>query len=664
MSKNKKVTDFFKPQSASEATPRSSQNLGPNAHFLTRTPTGPKDISLGPSLPKSSTSAIYPTPPNGTTTSNLPHLDAIHTSAPLQGSSQETPKSAGSGQRVLKNGIIVIKSSDDEEDSLSDSSLEDLDVILSREIPNFNQSKYKENGSGTGVTPARQATQPKVVIRTSERRRASPSPLPPVTKYKFSINSLVANTEMKAETESEVAKAKAKLEMLKKANDKCYMDALDELSKLDDKDNLLSSIIDDENEEDKSKHMDKVMNAISRTEAFHHEKSWSFFRSSEDGRHIKAPDFPSEAVSDKRLDILKGRNPCSRRYAFLSGLPIEPIISKILPDEIILWMLDLISIEPRKDLRRSYVNTLEAADRTPLILSPTKIRSLFELIGARSEAVDTSKPTNPTEQLETDKLLALLELLCKVSTRLTQDSKDYVALIISRLALDSFLMKNPRTCRAIESSMATFLDYDDEQGLDVSLIRLGEKIFETVQDSHLRQRLLQNMPLLTTASIELRARLSLSFFFNDASYLGKPASNSEYIEKITTKLQTSHKSINRQTDYSELAAIACILDIAIAAVPQPSKLSDFTAIRVFNEKVDALAQAVRDISAKIMNSGASAMTRTEAKQSLEDLEHFLLQTVRTQPPPRKTVYGEFRYDDEQAARQAIKRFLGGPQAST
>lgn len=163
--------------------------------------------------------------------------------------------------------------------------------------------------------------------------------------------------------------------------------------------------------------------------------------------------------------------------------------------------------------------------------------------------------------------------------------------------------------------------------------------FSQVKDAQLRLQLLRCIPAISPRLGLLRRRLALASFFDDTSYLDKQLPKLIRFKKITSHLRRPEFTINGDTDYLQLVAMISILDIGLddGDPPDSGLVPDLE--NRFNENVDSLADMIKGMVAKIVDSGASHMTRTEAKDGLDAFQARLLYAVRTKPRPKLTLFG-------------------------
>lgn len=207
--------------------------------------------------------------------------------------------SVSSSQRVIKNGKVVVTSSDgDDTDSLS--SLDDPDDLL-RMFTSSSRPTTKDCEKEHIVSPARPLNQsPKP--KTTGTKKPSSSKAPP--SYKFSLQSLVTDAVDDNEVESSIAKIKKALESSENAANGTPGGG-NKGQKGEIRQEMLASAIGLE-EGDTS--LQRMMDAVNRTDAFSHDLSWSFFEDQAAHHQTLSPEpFPVHVVSDDpAVTFLKG----------------------------------------------------------------------------------------------------------------------------------------------------------------------------------------------------------------------------------------------------------------------------------------------------------------------------------------------------------------------
>lgn len=329
--KSRDITDFFKPFAQSRnKRPRSvddaEDTITVSSSRASKLPNNASPASLSKDVSVSSPkSGNIPRP--GETTSITIRSPSKSTKAPtiqpftssfgnLDGSGDksnwnheastdtavEAPISGeASTQRVVKNGQVIIRSSDDE-DSASSASLDDLADLLGRREPSPSSSPLPEQ-SPPKIEPKEERN---LRSRSKGARismtKAGSTALPSVTSYKFSLDSLVTDTVDDNEVEAGVAKARSTFNALQEGNGEASSGSNSNKELNED---VLASVVDQEEEGAGFK---RLLNAVRRTEALNQEKTWSFFsrRTSLQGRS-PCEDFPCHAIKSTGWEsVLKG----------------------------------------------------------------------------------------------------------------------------------------------------------------------------------------------------------------------------------------------------------------------------------------------------------------------------------------------------------------------
>lgn len=165
--------------------------------------------------------------------------------------------------------------------------------------------------------------------------------------------------------------------------------------------------------------------------------------------------------------------------------------------------------------------------------------------------------------------------------------------------------------------------------------------------------MLQNIPAYSPRLSLLRRRLALAFFFEDELFLQKKPEDTIDFNSIVRHLQKSCFIIQNTTDYAELAALIAILSIGVDNGDPPPVGSNKQAETAFNADVDLLASGIKGIFTQIVDTGASHMKRTEAKEVLEAFQSQLLYAIRTKAKPKMTIWGEPIVDRQQKSIKEI-----------
>lgn len=208
-----------------------------------------------------------------------------------------------SSQRMVINGEIIIKNSDDESDS--EASLEDIDELLvarkpTSALPAVSRSHELSSPGPTGQN--RSVTRSKTKGAISDRTLQSSSNIPARPAYKFSLISLRRQNEQNEATEAGTLQAWSLLDSVEEniTSQRKPQISGTEAQKIDA--DLMTSVLKEKGE---NEDIGRLMTAIQRTEAFHRCKTWSFFEAKNDQR--LGPDFKFPKTLEMRWHkILSG----------------------------------------------------------------------------------------------------------------------------------------------------------------------------------------------------------------------------------------------------------------------------------------------------------------------------------------------------------------------
>ena len=296
MSRSRSITDFFdRPRfpSTSSKPPQLRASNPSKAH--TTSSQSPSRVELSSPLAESNPSTSSDTPAeNCGTHLKEPLLDSAG-DKPAEKASRQTFKSArttrdssvggsfSSSQRLVRDGIEIVTGTDSEEtDSVE--SLEDVDELLRRfTCPKDN---YPEKPSKGSSTDTRVDLRPKC---GKPQSKFSPSETV-VPKYKNTLDRLVTEAVDDHETEAGVAKLKAAIEAENSWNGADARPDGRQERKL--REDMLAAALGDMDDE---LGLERLLDAVRRTEAFEQEKSWLFFDHEAD---VPPPrEFPRDAIS-------------------------------------------------------------------------------------------------------------------------------------------------------------------------------------------------------------------------------------------------------------------------------------------------------------------------------------------------------------------------------
>jgi len=443
---------------SSQQTPSSQPKLPTRTIYI---PTPDKYVDSEQPRPSCASLQIPPVRIAGNTTNSearphIPNIPSLDTTLPQRDIVPASQTVLTSSQRIVKDGEIMIRNSDDE----SDDSLEDLDKLFGGDRDAKRSSSQSNAQSPDPNEKLGMKTRRKGVKGKSAGDPTSTLPLIP-KKYKYSLEALGKQREQDEAARRDLNRARLLFESLEQRTA-----SADGKSRVCDTD-FIESIMKEHGDEDD---IGRLRNAIYRTEALEQGKSWSFFDDGAEEPLFENSDFL--ALKDKRLPQIFGQH-LSRQQAFLSGFAGEYAMKAGLPEEIILWIMDEVCLEPRDDLRQSYISTLsDATKHFTQLLVPKYIDQVFRRLGATAVAVNVETTVEPyvilSQNVKTTSrpnLLSILILLGSVAGGLAANSRIHLLNIFCRLALDQSLGKDCHAISALEEAFVSLVASIPEENL-------------------------------------------------------------------------------------------------------------------------------------------------------------------------------------------------------
>lgn len=245
--------------------------------------------------------------------------------------------------------------------------------------------------------------------------------------------------------------------------------------------------------------------------------------------------------------------------------------------------------------------------------------------------------------------------------------------MLSRLLLDASVVKSFEINELVKTSLSALFDCLPKEGQNQEVIlqrpfvqiqskpmsiqqlqAISTKIYSFVEDSTLRLQMLQNIPSSSPQLSDFRRRLALAFFFENEDYLCKASKDLIDMKAIARQLRKPRFKIRNDTDYTELAALVAILNIGFDNGNPPLPGSDKQKSDHFNRWIDSLSDCIHAMFSHIVDTGASHMKRTQAKQVLELFHSKLLYDIRTKPKPKTMMFESSKTDGDQ---ESLNKFL-------
>lgn len=342
------------------------------------------------------------------------------------------------GPPAIQSSRDRVINGSDEEDSNSDSSVEDIYVALQHQSrPKFSDS------AANGFKPLEKSR------ARNKRTRILVQPSPSKPKYKFDMKTLIEQAERHKATE---ASALSMNELLDAADN----DSQDNGQEVAG-DSILQSVF-AEKEKD-GVDPGKFLLAVKRTEATRSEKVWYFFDSVRDNSSKSRP-LPACTEIDGWKAMLA--DPQSRDQVLLSGFARDMVaLEGSLDNALFRWMLDEICFEHRSNLRAAYCAVLAVTEeQIGLFMSREVIKGIFGNLGAKKAASDMneelkliSKDQSPYEGHDWTTLADLIAFIGRISKYLSIETTSYVMCMVTRLCIDSVVIEDINLLAAVQQTM-------------------------------------------------------------------------------------------------------------------------------------------------------------------------------------------------------------------
>jgi len=568
-----------------------------------------------------------------------------------------------STQSVFEDGKVVVVRGSDGDDSDSLSSLDDIlgrrksETATSSSSPlELDADEYEAERIRTIFRFTSGRSQP-LVGRDKLRELYSKE-----KDHKVDIGSLMVDHIDDQEIEGNVAKAIQGYEASKQEEERSR--AQGDIDR-----NLLAAVVAEA--PGASDDMSRLMSAVERTEALNIDRSWSFFGP----RGPQTPTVkPVEIVTNVQWNNWwreSLQDDECRSRTFLSGYIGEAWSYGQLPDEFIQWTFENIAQEPKDELRRSYVQAFRQvkSEWVRSQVDPATVGRIFLSIGASQNSVSCEDLIEPAAYISRSHeapdyrhLLSVIEMFLVMAPHLEASAHQKLLAIMARLSLDAHIMADARVSVAVEDGLAELIELStqkDNPAVAQSFVTdLGTCLIDPTLQAQLLKHILSTSPLTACIRIQLAHRFLLgtnwAFEVDVASTFIDITALTCYLD--SGAFDTTFRSPSRRPDYANMTAQTYILDIAIADGGRPASFASRIDEVAFNRKVDKLADRVKAIFASIADTGASHMRRTEAKEALQALHYRLLYAVRTEPRPKKNVFGG-RDGDEYRAEERSKGFM-------
>jgi len=489
---------------------------------------------------------------------------------------------------------------------------------------------------------------------------------------KFDIRGILGDHFDDQETEEKVKKARGYYEESTKPQSQ------DRSWEMDRK--LLATVA---TTEDGDEGVSRLLTAVQRQEVLGSDLIFSFFRvsSANDQVDVLKAETPLPATGVPH-GLWRPKDDRSRSRTYLSGHIAELAAKRELGNEILRWAFHNVVHEQHDGVRQAYVNCLSKASAswTRSNITAADVKRVFQELGSEPANLQGSGAIKPMHRSSKDSsvrnpkyLLAAIQLFQAICQDMDFAALSKLTSIVCRLAIDQQLMSDGLVCVKVEELLQTMLSFTDFDTQSHVVDRILEDVGRQLETPLLQSHLLTHILPVSPTACQTRVLLAQAFLFGvDNLDLDEPAPFEINLEALTRLVTTSpffnttrHKSSD-PLDYVSLRSLAHILDVAIGDGGRSPSFSSRADEIAFNRSVDRLADAVRATFISIVDTGASHMSRTEAKDVLQALYWRLLYSVRTEVRPKKNIFdpktGKTRDGEtmraEERGRDFLKNFLG------
>ncbi|PVH99246.1 hypothetical protein DM02DRAFT_656590 [Periconia macrospinosa] len=606
----------------------------PHSHFSKQTSPKPNDSQT--------TNSTNTNPPRNTTSNN-----------PSFTTSQSSAHSGSTSKRVVSNGEDVVLNSDSDSDSLPE-----LDWNISSKPLNVQK--------------------PKPTIYENDLRK------PPEQRKKNgkAFINFFQDAQRIAQSERQIAEVKADLEK----------PAVEEplSTRFDINEDTLENIIRDDDDPDKAK---KLLQAMRRTNALQTDSVFHLWRRDWADDVMSSRPFPIDSLPNHQWTSIFEET-SSRNQAFASGFALQIFRMQHLPIELASWMIDQSTSSAFHILGLPLTTSIQNhPGHLQTLLDRARISAIFNGIGADPLCLDQQQPVAPSFEFEDearipfpDSLNQICRLLQTTARCLNLDASSHILYILFHVCMDVSVASDATTLGIVQHTIENIIcNVSDNQDLASILNDIVPSFLKRVDHPVLQCQLIESLPAISPFTAYLQRHLALSFLLHPKT-IKTPLQDHTIPILLDEYLQnSSHFLVDKNTNYTHLAARLTMLDIAIgpglSSVPYqpllslpPSPIGEEAMVlpthltgdeKTFNEQVDALAHHIEFISSSIVESGGIVdLSRLQAKDCSERIYHRLQNAVRIGGKKKYNIFGTNEVDFDRAvwkgfAKISAKRNVNG-----
>ncbi|KAF2737545.1 hypothetical protein EJ04DRAFT_574502 [Polyplosphaeria fusca] len=634
------IRDFFKPAQHTQVSTQPQATTSSLQWPLSRARVSQGDDPTRKPVPSYS-------PPYVGANSPAPNdVSAVAAAAPPPTSQSSTYST--SSKRVVVNGQQVVQDSDSD----SDSDFEELIVLdFGKKVPNDEPlSTPRTRTSLRGAPSARSS----IFKKPDDTALCKPPDRGTIAKP--SLSRLIQIAQRTAEAEQRIAIGKANLENA--VEDTPIPDA--EINE-----DVLAAVV---NNDDDSDNAARLYLAMQRTSAPDLNCVVHIFPEAIDAEVPAGAQFPIQSLP--RQGWAKSlENSDKRDQAFMSGFAQQIFRYQVLPEELVFWMLEQLTLGASDALGLRYLQLIEAhPESIRLILSPGALDRLFSNLNADTQLMTGPQTIQPSfedhdalkRKLPTS-LGWVIRLMQQSAQQLSTETSAHALYLSIILSLDESVISDPSISQELEMAIETLICSISVSELTSVLVQIVPRILQRITHPVLQNKLVRSLPARSPLTASLQRYVALSFFLHPVA-LNASLNDAKVISLVHSHLQSSSDfRITKETDYKSLATRLSLLDIGIGPglgdVPYHPLLSSTASQEIsdgpqqrktmspqdkaFNREVDSLARHIKYVSNNIVEAGAIGdLTRLDAKDASERLFHRLENVVRIGGRPKKEAFGK------------------------
>jgi hypothetical protein len=256
-----------------------------------------------------------------------------------------------------------------------------------------------------------------------------------------------------------------------------------------------------------------------------------------------------------------------------------------------------------------------------------------------------------------------LELISRLAPSLSPVAAEFALQTLALLTTDHTVIHNGALSLSLSKTISRLVSCLPEDTSENILNRVIETLFDGVRDPVLFANIIHSLPTIPPRAHLFRRRLALAFALDSTKNVLAPSSlmNPALTAHIILAISSSDAysiTPGADMDYSALSARLRILDVAIdmgfIARSPPHGTSIAHQTQAHDLAIGELIDVVRLLMDSIVTTGASHISRLEARSSAERVAQRLEHAVRIKAKRLKNYYAD---GDMEAQKNMMKQFV-------